>query len=507
MTNEYLKPMTGLPRRVGVLAALVCLAFMAALPASGEWNDSIRWKAELDATFSGGRNTPFWLVNNLQGLSSVERNNGYFRLSAFHDMDTTRRFTWGAGVDLAVAWRFSSTFIVQQLYGEVKYRCLSAMLGSKEMSGCFNNPRLSSGNLLFSNNSRPIPQLRLGIFDYADIWGLRGWLGIKVYIAFGAFTDSRWQRSWVPEGGKRTDGVLFHSKGLWLRNGNPDKFPLTIECGIEMATQFGGTCYTLDGDVIRMPHSLKDWFKAVVPLKGGSDTPDGEKVNVQGNMVGCWNFCASWTPKADWSVKAYFEHYFEDHSQLYIDYRWRDGLWGVEADLPDNPFVSGIVYEYIHMKDQSGPLLNDKNDKVPEQVSGNDNYYNHYLYAGWEHWGMGIGNPMVLSPLFNRNHDIRFRSNRMYGHHVGITGDPVPGLSWRLLVSFSRNWGTYAAPLEREMDNFNALAEVTWKPAALKGWEGTISVAGDSGPLMGKSLGVGIKISKSGWFDFKKRKR
>lgn len=465
------------------------------------WNDSIRWNAELNATLSAGENTPFWLVSNLQGLSSVERNSGYVRLSAFHDMDTTRRFTWGAGVDLAVPWRYSSPFVVQQLYGEVKYRCLQAMLGSKEMWGCYNDPRLSSGNLLYSGNSRPIPQLRLGIFDYADIWGTRGWLGIKGYIAFGMFTDDRWQRSWVAENTKHVDDVLYHSKGLWLRNGNPDKFPLVFEAGIEMATQFGGVSYE-NGKAIHMPHGLKDWFKAVVPLKGGEDTPDGEQVNVQGNMVGNWNFCLSWLPKEDWSVKAYFEHFFEDHSMLYIDYRWRDGLWGVEATFPKNPVISAFVYEFLHLKDQSGPLLNDTNDGVPEQVSGNDNYYNHYIYPGWQHWGMGIGNPMVLSPIFNRNNLLYFRSNRVVGHHFGFSGNPTSQLSYRVLISYSRNWGTYNYPLEQEQDNFNALAEVTWTPKKLKGWQGTLSLAGDSGPLMGKSFGVGIRISKTGWLKF-----
>lgn len=469
--------------------------------------DSIRWNVELNATSSVGHNTPFWLVNNLQGLSSVEKNSGYVRLSAFHDMDTTRRFTWGAGVDVAVPWRYSSPFIVQQFYGEVKYRCLQAMLGSKEMWGCFNDPRLSSGNLLYSGNSRPIPQLRIGIFDYADIWGLGGWLGIKGYLAFGAFTDERWQCSWVAPGNKRTERVLYHSKGLWLRNGNPSKFPLVFEAGIEMATQFGGISYE-NGEVIHMPHSLRDWFKAVVPLKGDETTPGGEQVNIQGNMVGNWNFCLSWMPKADWSVKAYYEHFFEDHSMLYIDYRWRDGLWGVEATFPSNPFVSAFVYEFMTTRDQSGPLLNDTNDKIPEQVSGKDNYYNHYIYSGWQHWGMGIGNPMVLSPIFNRDGNLYFRTNRIVGHHFGISGNPTSDLRYRVLFSYSRNWGTYDCPLEKEMDNLNALAEVTWSPSKgkLRGWSGTFSVAGDAGPLLGRSLGFGVRISRTGWFGFGRRK-
>ncbi len=135
--------------------------------ARAEWNDSIRYHGEIGINLAGGANTPFWMMNNQYGLSSRERNNGYLRLGAFHDMDTTRRFTWGAGVDLAVAARFTSVFVVQQLYAEAKYRCLNIMAGSKEMPGFISNSDLATGNLTYSGNARPIPQVRVGIFDYA----------------------------------------------------------------------------------------------------------------------------------------------------------------------------------------------------------------------------------------------------------------------------------------------------------------------------------------------------
>lgn len=41
--------------------------------AYSENNDSVSYLAEVRATFSSGENTPFWLVNNLQGLGSPEK--------------------------------------------------------------------------------------------------------------------------------------------------------------------------------------------------------------------------------------------------------------------------------------------------------------------------------------------------------------------------------------------------------------------------------------------------
>ena len=111
--------------------------------------DSLRYEAEVRATVSSGANTPFWLVSNLQGLGSPEKNNGYVRGALFKDMDHRRRFSWGGGVDLVGAWRMQSAFYVHQLYGEIRYRSLGAFLGSKELWSDFNNPRLSSGGLLY----------------------------------------------------------------------------------------------------------------------------------------------------------------------------------------------------------------------------------------------------------------------------------------------------------------------------------------------------------------------
>lgn len=476
--------------------------------AKAEKLDSIRYFGEVRATFSGGENTPFWLTNNLQGLGSPEKNNGYVRAAAFKDIDKSEKFSWGAGVDLVGGWRQTAPFSIHQLYGEVKYRSLGAMLGSKEIWGDFNNPRLSSGNLLYSGNAMPVPQLRIGIFDYAPFWGTKGWLSVKGYIAYGMFTDSKWQKSWVAKEYNRTKDVLYHSKGLWLRGGNTDKFPLVGEIGIEMATQFGGTAYLNadDGRIVKIPDGLKAWWKAFFPGHADNSSVNwGEEYNVEGNMLGAYNIALSWMPKADWSIKAYYEHYFEDQSQMTFEYGWKDGLWGIEVQLPKNPFITSFVYEYITTKDQSGAVLSNTSDKVPEQVSGRDNYYTHYLYSGWQHWGMGIGNPLIISPIYNANHRLTFISTRIQGHHFAFAGNPTDEISYRVLLSYSRNWGTYTRPLPEVMSNFNALLEMSWKPKKLNGWYGTVGIAGDGGKLLGKSFGGSLTIGYSGCFDIKNK--
>ncbi len=484
-----------------LLTIIATLSTLFPLSAKAEWNDSIRYHGEIGMDFAGGAHTPFWMANNKYGLSSIEKNNGYLRLGAFKDMDRSkdRRFSWGAGADLAVAARFSSVFIVQQLYGEVRYRCLDLMFGQKELNGFMNNSDLGSGNLMFSGNARPIPQLRVGIFDYADFWGTKGWLGVKLYGAFGMYTDNRWIKSWAGNN-SYTLNTLYHSKAIAFRVGNTRIFPLEFELGLEMATQFGGDRYA-DGKLVRkMPRGWKNWVKAVFPMKGGSDTPASDQLNVEGNMLGSWNFALAWRPAEDWNVKLYYEHFFEDHSMMTFDYPWKDGLYGVQAKFPKNRWVSEAVYEFLYTKDQSGAVYWDHTPEINEQVSGIDNYYNNYNYNGWQNWGMGIGNPLVISPIYNSNHQMAFLCNRVWAHHIGIKGDPLPQLGYRLMASYSKGWGTYGKPFNDVKSNFNLLAEINWKPEMLKGWEGSFGFGMDAGSMLGNSYGVSIKISKTGWF-------
>lgn len=478
---------------------------------ASDWRvDSLRWEARLTATAGTGDFSPFWFASNTYGMGSVRPNNIRLQAGIYKDMSQDTRWSWGAGLELAGGIAQQQPFHIQQAYGEIRYRCLDLMIGQKEIPGYGVDPVLSTGNLLYSNNTMPIPQIRAGIFEFADIWGTKGWLGIKGYLAFGKFTDNKWLRDWV-EDGAYPQGILYHSKGLWLRNGNPSKFPLTFEVGIEMGTQFGGEAWYWDQTHTKLLHlkaqsGWKGFLKALVPMAADETSIAGEQTNVQGNFVGTWSYALAWTPAADWSIKAYYQHMFEDHSMLYIEYPWKDGLYGVEATLPRNRFVSKVVGEFLYTKDQTSPVYWDKTDKIPEQISGWDHYYAHYIYGAWQNWGRIIGNPMVISPIYNANHSLTLLTNRLWALNLGLSGNPTDELSYVLKMTFSRNWGSYHVPLPEVENNFNFMAEVNWRPLtsvpALRGWEGSLAVGADGGPLLGRSLGFRLSIARTGLIRF-----
>ena len=454
---------------------------------------------ESRASFAGGTNTPFWLVSNIHGLGSPEFNNGYVRGELYKKIDPIKKFDWGMGADLSGAWNLPAPFAIRQLYGEIRYRALNVSIGSKNSESEYNDPSLSSGDLLFSGNAMAIPQIKIGTNGFTDFWGTKGWLYLKAYLSYGKFTDSKWIRNWVSPGSDWNSGVLFCSRGFWFRVGNKQKFPLSLDVGIEMATQFGSTVYK-DRKYIHMPTGFKDWVKAIIPYSGNSETPSGEQTNVQGNMNGEYNIALRWSP-ANWDILAYFEHYFEDQSQMTFQYGlWKDGLWGLKIKFPENRFIDTLVYEYIGTSDQTGSVYHDATEEVPEQVSGRDGYYTHYLYGAWQNWGMTLGTPLAISPLYNRSHILTLYNTRFIANHIGVQGTPLPYLNWRMLLTFSRNWGTYIRPLPKRMDNFSGLMELEFRLPKYQGWYAKGSVAWDAGPLLGNNFGGMICLGYEGNF-------
>lgn len=496
-------------RKVIQVVALVALS----LPAlAAELPDSaFSYNAEASVTLSSGESTPFWLVSNRQGLSSLDKTNGYIRAGFFKHERYDRRYDWEAGADLVVPFNFTSDFVIQQLYGGVRYRSLNLTVGAKQWHNGVVDIDLSSGDMLFSQNSRPIPQVMIEMPRYNIVPYTNDWLAVRGYFSVGMYTDWRWERSRAGSEGAWMTHRMLHTKGLFLRGGNSDRFPLTVEGGLEMAAQWGGTLhgvdrYTKEPYSVHLPNGMKDLLKVIIPKSGGnaSDINQmGEITNVYGNHLGQWSFAANWEPKnSDWSLRAYYEHFFDDHSQMFFDHLWKDMLVGLQVGFPKNPVVSTFVYEYIITKDQSGSVYWDKTDDIPSQVSGADDYYSHDLYTGWQNWGMGQGNPLLLSPIYNTPgyyDSYRFFHNRIKGHHFGWKGQLCGDLDYRVLLTYTRSWGSYFNPAPTVLHNFNALLEMTYRPHQLPGWAVRLGLAADGGRLLGKSFGAMLTISKSGW--------
>ncbi len=487
------------------------LILLLATATTGIKAQTVSERQELTCAYGNGEYAPFWHITNRQGLGSEKTGMAYTRVGASGNHPFKKSgiaLDWG--IDVVAGVSMASTVFVQQAYVECTWRELRLSIGQKERWGELMNHRLTTGSLVESGNARPIPQVRLELHEYWNIPGTKGWLGIKGHLAYGQFTDGKWQERYVAPGKMYTSNVLYHSKSGMMRFGNNSKFPLTAEFGLHMVTQFGGTIFNRfgkAGNTVYAPTRIKDYLLAFIPLKGDEQYVAADQVNVAGNVLGSWKGAITWNDKK-WMLKLYYDHVFEDHSQMFWEYGlWTEQLVGLELNLRNFKWVKAVSVEYFNLKDQSGPVYNDSNALFPDQISCADNNYWHHTYGGWFNYGQMIGTPLCTSPIYNKDKTLGVYNNRVEAFHVGIEGSLLSWLDYRILLTHSNNWGTYSKPFKDIKKDTSGLFELTFKPNIPGNWTISTSFAFDKGELYGNNYGGLLTIRRSGIYNIKRQEK
>lgn len=515
---------------------LIILYIMTALSAYGQREgagnpaEGLRYDLSLQTSFADG-NTPLWLNANKYGLSSLESNNGYVRAAVTRPISTDdgRRWGVGYGVDVAVPYNYTSHFVVQQAFAEVRWLKGVLSVGSKEYPMELKNNRLSSGSQTLGINARPVPQVRLALPEYWTVPLTRGWLHFKGHLAYGKMTDDAWQKDFTDRQSRFTEDVLYHSKAGYLKIGKDDgRHPLSLEIGLEMAAEFGGRRYMPNGDgtydIYENGTGLSSYWNAFI--SGGSEAKETTYQNVEGNHLGSWVARLSWDART-WRLAVYADKYFEDHSSMfqldydgygegddwdvkednrYLLYDFKDIMLGAELNLKKGTWVRDIVFEYLYTKYQSGPIYHDHTEGLSDHIGGKDDYYNHGLYNGWQHWGQVIGNPLYLSPIYNTDGTLTITNNRFMAFHLGIDGNPAPRLEYRVLLTWQDGLGTYDNPYKHVEEDVSFLVEASYRPAGrwFEGWSLTGAIGADFGDIRGDNSGFQLTVRKTGALNFKR---
>ena len=475
---------------------------------------------ETVALTGSGRHAPFWHTSNRQGLQSVNKNSGYMHFATLGSMFLPNGLEVGYGMDLGVGAGTQSDLFVHELYVDLDYKWLNLSIGMKERWGELKNSRLSSGGLTWSGNSCPIPQIRLELPEFVRLPILGNWFSVKAHIAYGRLTDDKWRKEMavMPSvQGSYTDKILFHSKDLFVRFGNPDRIPFQVTLGLEMYCLFGGTMHNrpLSGSKIyeeyNLPSGPTAYLTALVPVN-----EPGNQGKENGDNLGSWHLSLDYLGK-EWGIRAYYEHFFEDHSSMigveyksdldgtknlvYYGFRrnWLDGLYGLEISLPKRFPVSNVLVEVLNTRGQCGSIRKDQVYPVIEGVDGRDDMYNHDIYDSYCMSGYALGSPILVSPVYNNDNNQCFRSNRVLMYHVGIYGEFGARWNYRAFFTNTTHWGTYENPFNEIQDVTSCLLEGSYLIPGNNGWRIGLSVGFDlnEGDLMGNNTGVMLSISKS----------
>lgn len=494
-----------------IIYILLSVVFACAKAQMSRLGENVQYSFTAQGTAGGGDNAPFWFTNNRYGLGTTENFSGLARVALWRTVETDSIWFWrmGYGVDLASPINGENGyFCIQQAYADIEWKMLRLSLGQKERPSELKNPYLSTGGLTLGMNARPLPQVRFELPDFWAIPGTRGIFSFKGHIAYGWYTDGAWQRKFnAGTSNIYTSGSMFHSKALLIRLGNRELFPLEVAGGLEMACQFGGTGWNIlpyVGTTLLQDVALGgNFLTAFVP--GGGDVNDENFTNAAGNHIGSWHLRMDWKEEK-WNIGIYMEHLFEDHSQMFMQYGfWKDMLLGVEANLPKNPFLSTIVYEYNHTMDQSGTIYHDATAEIPVQVSARDDYYNNHIYGAWQMGGFVMGNPLILSPVynpyFNKRGSLAIQHNRLAVHHIGLAGNPSDEWAWRTLYTHQVSYGSYNMPLLNPQSSNYLLLEATYSPRWCRGLSFSSSYGHNIGDLIGNSYGAMLSVRFDGWLN------
>ena len=487
----------------------------------------IRYEVELTMNAGNSELAPYYISSNNWG-TVTQQYSTLVSAGLYHYMTTfPDRTSWGAGISLIGGYASSAGYEryagngqfnvqkqhparlwIQQAYFEGKYRSIFAVAGQRCKQSPIVNGELSSGDLVWSTNARPPVGFRAGFIDFQDVPFTKGWLQLNGEFGYFRQLDDKWlENHYNYYNHFITTGTWLHYKSLHFRT-NPQK-PFVFTIGAQAACQFGGTAnYYENGQVtrtVKMDADAKAFFRTFIAGSGGNSAGDSF---VEGNHLGTWDLALEYKLPNDGQLRAYTQWLWEDGSGI-GKMNGFDGLWGLEYSYRyGQPLIAGAVIEYIDFTNQSGPIHWTPNDRpgtpITSHSSGADDYYNNYIYNGYQSRGMSIGSPFVKSPLYNQDGYMRYRDNVLRGFHAAVKGFINEDWSYRLMGSYRKAWGTPIIPRAGSVDDFSMMLQVNCHPGAILGCVISASVAMDRGSLYGNNFGAMLGISYSGIFDLKR---
>lgn len=390
---------------------------------------------------------------------------------------------------------------IYQAYLHAKFMMLDLQVGMQEYTPVLSNSDLSTGSYLMSNNTRPVPQVMAGLFDWWSVPYTHNWLQLRGGVAFGRLDN---------EGNKAyTDGILFHQKFAYAAIGG-------FQCvkpymGLVHSVLMGGKM--ANGKKIPVDLWNSMWAMAGADRKF-EDVLPGEATNAAGGHNGMWDFGVILNinavnallyyqrPFADATGRSIFP---SDKTVLYEEGA-KDFTLGVNISLPIRA-LRNIVVEYVNTEWQGGESLPDpkfvddnsklifvfpyninddnynkwmtdhidpqkraayeakygpikKRDDVflyirrtyndGEHYGGRSNYLSNALYPqGWTRHELSMGSALFQTKntvlRYADADKLMYYSNlqliRLRAFNIGVKGEIAGGLSYRFRYTFSKNYG------------------------------------------------------------------
>lgn len=502
-------------------ALAACL--LASLSVSAGTPLGVDYSAEFVAATASGAYAPYLLASDRNGLLS-RKHTALLDLAAVKPLSLDGRFSWSVGVELAAGYQSASDYEiydavdsewgwrtqrpgalhVQQLYGTIRYRRVQLTVGQKSQKSYLTDDNVAAGDFARSNNARGIPGVNAGFVDFVDVPLTAGWMQIDGNLEYGRFTDNSFRRGQFNYYNDLVATNLFYTyKRCHLRS-NPSK-PFCVTAGVQGAGQFGGkTVWYNKGEITGTADRgfrIKDALHMMVPIHNGGDGW------FTGNSLGSFDVMLRYRLRNGSELSASIQNPWEDGSGMAKQNGW-DGIWTLSYHRPGRHILSAACIQYLDFTNECGHLHWAPGDypgtSLTQWSTGGDNYYNNDTYGAYANFGMAMGTPFLMAPVYNSDGIPCFAHNMAKGFHAGASGSITDDIDWRAAVSYQKAWGQGRVPQMHPMHDTSAMVEAVWRAdRLLSGLRLTGQLALDSGSLRGDSFGVLIGVRYGGNFSGK----
>jgi hypothetical protein len=441
-------------------------------------SDSLMYRLDYTGVISSGEHAPFWLQSNRFGKISPDPLSSNLGASVYKGLNKNALFDYGFNADVLIrTGNLQKTeILIHQLYLQAQWWIFDLTLGAKELNHGCHYSDISSGGYLFSGNARPMPRITAGIEDFIFVPFTKNLLEIKGGLSHGWFMDDVF-----------APGIFLHHKYMYARIGG--KFPVRLQVGLDHAAQWGGN---IPGNG-EQKFNYENYKSIFFGHSGGEGTNLSEQINALGNHIISEHIKLEFRLKP-LDINIYWQTVAEDGPVRLLPWKAmnrKDGLWGIALNTHNFPYINEFIYEFFNTLDQSGPW----HDKDGIVYGGRDSYFTNGIYQNdWTHYGRTIGNPLILSPVFNKNGSYRIIYNDVQAHHFGAKGN-IAGFNYRILGTFSRYYYDNTDPA---YPNTSWMLEISKKIKKLGNTEFSLSMAGDSGEIPGKTVGLMFSVRKNG---------
>lgn len=447
---------------------------------------------------SSSNSLPFWLRTNQYGIVPLQGPFGTLRgqLSRKYRTDSVRRFDWGFGANLVANAGKTNEVLLPELFAKVRYGKFELFAGRRREVYGIGDTTLTSGFVVWSGNSLPIPKVQVHTPDFVSLGGFfKKILAFRVGYAHGWF-DAPYIK-----------GAYLHQKYMYGRFGKPH-WKFKFYAGLNHQVQWAGRAdYLLNSPYAvggKLPSSFEDYVSLVLGrypkdlINNQQTSFDGE--NRVGNHIGSIDYGVEWTSsKASWLL--YYQHLYEDASGV-VYLNFPDGLWGLRvrnrSSSPTSRFRwNGAVVEWLSTTDQSGAVFDQT-----AQYQGGDNYFNHGQYReGWSYHSRTIGTPFI-APRADYTERVRqyigggfFPNNRVNVWHLGLEG-VLYRLQLTAKSSYSRNYGTFNEPYSPRFEQFSAFLSAQYSIPKIPNTFLSAALATDRGDLYARQNGIFLSVKK-----------